>query len=160
MRKSFLSKGLWAWVASIAVVGALSLSACDKDDDDDRGSVYSLSGDASGSQEVPPVTTNGSGTISGTYDTASRALVYTVTWTGLSGPSTVAHFHGPAMPGENAGPIQDLLIETNGPAGTASASITASDALHSALVAGKVYYNVHTDDFPDGEIRGQVTLKK
>ena len=162
MKKNFLNRSrFFSSVAAIAFAGMLVLSSCDKDDDDDmnpKGAKYNISGTASGAQEVPAVTTSATGALSGSYDTVSKSLIYSVTWTGLSGEATAAHFHGPASPGESASPIQDLVIVTNGTAGTATDTITASAALHSALMAGKIYYNIHTAANPDGEIRGHVNL--
>jgi len=84
--------------------------------------------------------------------------MYSITWTGLTGELTVAHFHGPALAGENASPLQDIPIVTNGMSGSTADTITASSDLHTALMAGKVYYNLHTAAYPDGEIRSQVNL--
>jgi hypothetical protein len=156
-RSRFLSS-----LAAIAIAGSLFVTACDKDDDDDDNnkSVYSLSGNASGAQEVPAVTTSATGTITGSYNKQSKQLTYTINWTGLSGDVTVAHFHGPADPGESAGPLQDIAITTNGASGSTSGTVTASDALHDALLDGEVYYNLHTAAYPDGEIRGQVALNQ
>jgi len=162
MKKNFLGRSsFFASVAGVAIAGMLVLSSCDKDDDDDddiKGAKYSLSGTASGAQEVPAVTTTASGTLTGSYDTVSKSLIYSINWTGLSGDATMAHFHGPALAGEIAPPIETLSITTNGIAGTATDTITASAALHTALMAGKVYYNVHTVAHPDGEIRSQVNV--
>jgi hypothetical protein len=161
MKKNFLGRSsFFASVAGVAIAGMLVLSSCDKDDDDKdvKGAKYSLSGTASGAQEVPAVTTTASGTLTGSYDTVSKSLIYSISWTGLSGDATMAHFHGPALAGEIAAPIETLTITTNGMAGIATDTITASAALHSALMAGKVYYNVHTAAHPDGEIRSQVNV--
>ncbi len=70
----------------------------------------------------------------------------------------MAHFHGPALAGATAPPIESLTITTNGTAGTATDTITATSALHAALLAGQVYYNIHTAANPDGEIRGQIAV--
>lgn len=162
MKKHFLNRSrFFASAVTIAMAGVLVLSSCDDDDDDMMNppdAVYSISGTASGDQEVPPVSTSATGTLSGSYDTVSKSLIYSISWTGLSGDATMAHFHGPAVAGENAPPIETLTITTNGTAGIAKDTIVASDALHSALMSGKVYYNVHTAAHPDGEVRGQVNL--
>jgi len=162
MKKNFLGRsGFFASIAGVAIAGMLAFSSCDKEDDDNdniKGAKYSLSGTASGTQEVPAVTTTASGSLTGSYDTVSKSLIYSINWTGLSGDATMAHFHGPALAGEIAPPIETLTITTNGMAGIATDTITASAALHAALMAGKVYYNVHTAANPDGEIRSQVNL--
>ena len=149
-----------ASLVGLALAGTMVISSCDKDDDDIKTpkNKYTLSGNASGDQEVPAVTTSAAATLTGTYDKESRELTYTINWTGLSGDVTAAHFHGPAAAGETASPLQDITIGTNGMDGSASATISASDALNSALLDGKVYYNLHTAANPDGEIRGHVTL--
>jgi hypothetical protein len=105
-------------------------------------------------QEVPPNDSKGKGTADLTYDTASKNLTWTITFVGLTGPATVAHFHGPAEPGKNAGVA--LLIGQN-PTSPAKGSATLSDAQAADLIAGRWYVNVHTAANRGGEIRGQVT---
>lgn len=152
-----------ASLAGLAIAGTVFISSCDKENDDDIKNVnakYTISGAASGAQETPPVTTNGAATLSGSYDTVSKQLIYSIGWTGLSGEVTVAHFHGPALAGEKASPLQEITIVTNGVDGSTADTITATSDLHMALLAGKVYYNLHTAANPDGEIRGQVNLSQ
>ncbi len=48
------------------------------------------------SSEVPPTATKGSGKLDASFDTATHTLVWTVSYSGLTGPATAAHFHGPA----------------------------------------------------------------
>src|SRR5437879_13228337 len=56
-----------------------------------------------GKSEVPPTTSAGKGTADIDYDAASKKLSWKLTYSGLSGPATAAHFHGPAEAGKNAG---------------------------------------------------------
>ena len=56
-----------------------------------------------GKSEVPPNTSAGTGTADIDYDAASKKLSWKLTYSGLSGPATAAHFHGPAEAGKNAG---------------------------------------------------------
>ena len=53
-----------------------------------------------GAQQVPPVQTAATGTAELTYDPGTRVLTWTLNYRGLSGPATMAHFHGPAAAGE------------------------------------------------------------
>src|SRR5438477_12349906 len=39
------------------------------------------------------------------YDASTKLARWTVNYSGLSGPPTMAHFHGPAGPGANAPPV-------------------------------------------------------
>ena len=57
-----------------------------------------------GAQQVPPVQTGANGTADLSYDPATRLLTWSVTYNGLSGPATMAHFHGPAVKGKNGPP--------------------------------------------------------
>ena len=61
--------------------------------------------DLSGAQQVPPVQTGATGKADLTYDPATRVLTWNVSYSGLSGPATMAHFHGPAMQGKNGPPV-------------------------------------------------------
>jgi hypothetical protein len=106
--------------------------------------------------EVPPTKGKGAGTMTGSVDTTSGLLVYTVTYKGLTGPATMAHFHGPALPGANA-PVVVALPELKSPI-TDSATLTPTQVAD--LIAGKYYVNVHTPQNKGGEIRGQVEVAK
>src|SRR5438874_13780184 len=50
----------------------------------------------SGAREVPPVETPATGSADITYDPATRVVSWVITYSGLSGAATAAHFHGPA----------------------------------------------------------------
>lgn len=112
--------------------------------------------DLKASSEVPANDSKGSGSLIATYDTASKKLTYTATYKDLSGPATMAHFHGPADAKTNAGvvvPVKDMT-----PA-TLKGEATLTDAQAADLEAGKWYFNIHTAANKGGEIRGQVTKK-
>ncbi|HXA23767.1 MAG TPA: CHRD domain-containing protein [Acetobacteraceae bacterium] len=106
-----------------------------------------------GKAEVPPNASTGSGDALATLDTSSKQLTYTITFFGLSGPATAAHFHGPAAPGANAGVV--VPIGTN-PTSPVTGSATLTDAQIADLRAGRWYANVHTAENKGGEIRGQM----
>ena len=109
-----------------------------------------------GASEVPAKTTDGKGTASASLDTATKVLTYGVQYSGLSGPATAGHFHGPADPGANAGVAMPFPTPTSPIQGTA----TLTDAQMADLMAGKWYANVHTAANPGGEIRGQMVRAK
>ena len=95
------------------------------------------------------------GSATATLDTETRKLDYTASWSGLTGPATMAHFHGPADPGKNAG-VQVKLGDAN-PTSPATGSATLTEEQVTQLTAGQWYANVHTAANPGGEIRGQLT---
>jgi CHRD domain len=113
-----------------------------------------------GAQEVPAVDTPAKGSAKIGYDPSTRIVTWTVTYSGLSGPATMAHFHGPAAKGENAG-VQIWLTEKGKPVESpikGQATLTPDQAKDFA--AGKWYVNVHTQQHPGGEIRGYVIPPK
>ena len=107
-----------------------------------------------GKSEVPANASAGTGTADIDYDAATKKLTWKLTYSGLSGPASAAHFHGPAEPGKNAGVAVAIPNAGTSPA---EGSATLTDAQAADLLAGKYYVNVHTKDNPGGEIRGQVT---
>jgi len=106
-----------------------------------------------GASEVPATTSAGKGTADIDFDPATKKLTWKLTYSGLTGPATMAHFHGPAEPGKNAGVAVPITPATSGSEGSA----TLTDAQAADLLAGKYYINVHTEANKGGEIRGQVT---
>ncbi|MRX36363.1 MULTISPECIES: CHRD domain-containing protein [Aminobacter] len=106
--------------------------------------------DLKAASEVPPADSSGTGSADVTVDTTTKKLSLTVTSSGLTGDATAAHFHGPAAAGENADPVVDIS------AAVASGTADITDQQLADLQAGKWYLNIHTQKFPDGEIRGQV----
>jgi CHRD domain len=109
----------------------------------------------SGTNSVPPVQTPGKGTADITYDPATRAVTWTITYGGLASTVTMAHFHKGGK-GEN-GPVVIWLCEKGAPVGdpiTGKVILTPDEATQ--FLAGDWYINVHTKNHPAGAIRGQV----
>lgn len=135
------------------------LASCSKDDTPAPKTQYTLSATASGAQEVPAVTTQGSGTLTGSYNSSTNALSYNLSWSGLSGPATLMHFHGPALAGVSAGVALGITGFSSIAAGSYSGSATLTEEQEADLLAGKWYWNVHTAAHGAGEIRGQVSAQ-
>jgi hypothetical protein len=138
--RSIGKNSLLTGLAIVAILTASSASA----------ETLKFKADLRGSSEAPPNDSAGKGMADITFDTDTKKLKWTVTSSGLSGNPTAAHFHGPAAPGENAGPVVDVSNAL------ASGSAEITDKHLADLQAGRWYLNIHTEKFPDGEIRGQV----
>lgn len=112
-----------------------------------------MTAELSGAAEVPANDSAGTGTLEATYDTETMLFTWTVTYEGLTGDATAAHFHGPAAADANAGPVIPIEGDLASPI-EGSATLTEEQATQ--LQDGMWYFNVHTAEYPDGEIRGQV----
>ena len=148
---SFLGAGLLA--SSVLFV------SCDKDDNDDTDDsrMYTVSGNASGSQVSPPTTSTATGTLTGTYNGSTNVLQYAVAWNALTTVASGVELRGPASLGANGTLVSALTITTPGMTGVASGSITLTEAQEDDLLDGDFYYTVLTATNTSGEIRGQVT---
>ncbi len=113
-----------------------------------------------GAEQSPPVTTSGSGAAEITYDPATRVVTWSVRYSGLSGPATMAHFHGPAAAGANASVTVWLSKQGAEVASPIRGEATLSADQAEQFAAGQWYINIHTKNHPAGEIRGQVVPPK
>jgi CHRD domain len=136
------------------VASAIALAGCSMGPMGNAG-VTRLTATLSSAAEVPANASTGSGSLDATLDKGTNMLRWTVTYSGLSGPATMAHFHGPAMPGSNAG----VVLPIGNPASPAQGQAALTESQIADLMAGKWYVNVHTAANPGGEIRGQVMVK-
>jgi len=142
-----------------ALVSALVLSACGSIPMSDSSAPMTMSlrtfrATLSSAAEVPANASAGTGSLEASFDKASGVLKWKLSYSGLTGPATMAHFHGPAMPGANAG----VAVPFPSAASPAEGSATLTPAQVTDLMAGKWYVNVHTAQYPGGEIRGQVLV--
>jgi hypothetical protein len=140
--KQFGKHSLWA------VVGAVTLLLAGH-----SGPVLSdeIKVTLSGNQEIPPVTTSGSGT--GTFNVGEdKSVSGTVTVSGLA--VTVAHIH--EAPAGSNGPIIIPLTKTSDTVWVVPAGTKLTDAQYASYKAGNLYYNFHSEAHRSGEIRGQI----
>ena len=113
-----------------------------------------------GAQENPPVASPSQGVAFITFNKDNSNLCYMISYSPLSSSEILAHFHGPAAPGQNA-PILHQISPSPTPLGSPKrgcVTITKDEAKQ--LKKGLFYVNVHSTTSPNGEIRGQVIPEK
>ena len=117
--------------------------------------------DLSGAAEVPPGTgdADGTGHIQiGLYPVKNK-ICYTITVNDITLPATAAHLH--EAPAGSEGPVR-LGLKASGADGTAR---ECRRGLSSGFIREikrnreNYYVNVHTSDFQDGAVRGQLRLE-
>ena len=100
----------------------------------------------------------GTGTLTLNLD---NTVSYDISFSGLTGTTTMAHIHGPAAPGVSAGVVQGLTFV--GGIGTTSGQLMGTTGALTApqvtdMLNGLHYVNIHTSFAGGGEIRGQIYL--
>ena len=137
------------------LLSALGLAGCGAMRPSQRIDIFEAA--MTGAQEVPPVATSGSGQAEVQYDELTQVIKWKVNYSGLTGPVTGAHIHGPAVPGQNAG----IAV---GFSGNLASPIQGETKLTpqqvTQLTSGQWYVNLHTAANPGGEIRGQLRLRR
>lgn len=139
-------------------------------------------GNLNGANEVPPVTSPGTGTATIILDPTAQTIQVNATFTGLTTPDTAAHIHCCAPLGTNAGVATTLPAFPGFPLGVTSGTYTspvfdltqaliynpafvtmegglsqAETALVAGIEGGQSYFNIHTTTNPNGEIRSQLS---
>jgi len=129
--------------------------------------------------ENPQRASSGMGTALVTWDTVTSQMTVNVIFSGLTTPNTAAHIHCCINPPGNAGVATTVPTFTGFPGGVTSGVyshsfdmsnassynpafvtshggtvVSASAALLTGLQAGQSYLNIHTTQFPGGEMRG------
>ncbi|MDZ7801080.1 MAG: CHRD domain-containing protein [Trueperaceae bacterium] len=138
-------------LASIGLV--LGLAACS------AAVQLDFSADLTTDAEVPAPDLDGatpSGSATATLNEAEDTLTISGDFSGLTGPATGAHIHGPAEEGETEGVVFPLNVDA---AASGELSGTWDDITEDEvqqLRDGLFYVNVHTDLNAAGEIRGQL----
>lgn len=100
---------------------------------------------------------SGTGTAAMRFDDQTNLFNWDIAWSGLSSNETVMHFHGPAPGDQNAG-VQVDFGAISGISSPSVGSATLSAAQAGDLLNGLWYINIHSTNFPAGEIRGQVQV--
>jgi len=142
---------------SLALV-SLTLAGCPTDNKKDpvvetTAAPITQTAILSGAQETATVATNATGYASVVVDPTTRAITGSITFTGLT--ATNAHIHTGAA-GANGAVAVGLTVDNTTHSATIPAGTVLTQAQYDDLLAGKLYFNVHSSTNTSGEIRGQL----
>src|SRR5689334_11697699 len=154
-----------ALLASAALMAAIVVSAtalaCGSDNTTTLPTTVTFGATLNGAGENPAKNVAGTGTA--TIVKSAGTYTFTINFSGMSGPVTGAHIHGPAGIGANANVIVPFSTAGAGTSGTLTGTFTSTntatisnDSLDVLMRTGNAYVNLHTAANPGGEIRGQL----
>jgi hypothetical protein len=124
-----------------------------------QATLITFNANLTGSQEVPPVATPATGFGTVILDTVGSTITVNESWSNLTSPAVASHIHGPGAPGVNAAILFPFNLGTGAGAITGSIpqqSFAITSTEMGQLQGGLFYMNVHSSNFPGGEIRGQL----
>lgn len=113
----------------------------------------------SGAQENPAVATSATGYAKIVVNESTGALNFTVVFNGLTSAQNASHIHAPAALGANVGVAINFGV-VGGTSGTITGNTTITPTQLAQLRQHLGYVNVHSVNFPGGEIRGQLGIKR
>ena len=115
----------------------------------------------SSAQENPPNASTATGRGAVIVDPTTKEITGGMTFSGLTPTAGGHHIHqAPSgSPGANGPVIIGLTLAPGGGVATVPAGTVLTDAQYAALLAGELYFNVHTTAYPGGEIRGPINMR-
>lgn len=137
----------------LAVIG---FTSCNNDDEVITNNTVTFTSTLNGASEVPADTSKATGMGTFKYDKSTYMLSGTVTFSGMT--ATASHIHKGAV--GVAGPVVFPLDVTAPVTSPITLAPTLLDSTQRAdLMNGLYYVNLHSEAFPNGEIRGQLVKK-
>jgi hypothetical protein len=167
----------WSTLALVAVLIGISASA--------NADVFVFQTALDGPSEFPPNASPGTGFARVDYDNVAHTMRVQANFTGLLGTTTAAHIHSPIpLVGDPVASVATQTPSFSGfPLGVTNGSMDttfdltmasswnasyiaanggtpagAEAAFFTEMTAGRSYFNIHTGQFPAGEIRGFLAL--
>ncbi len=155
-----------AYFLMIAVL-SLSLASCNRDEDlFVRKEFIKNDIPLTGALNFPPTASPALGKMNINYNTGTKLLTYTISWSGLTGAVTGASIHGLAPTGFPANPVQNFTTSaiircatvTNTSCGSFSGRLFADGVVvtEESILNGVYYVSIRTAANPLGEIRAQI----
>ncbi|MGB5369175.1 MAG: CHRD domain-containing protein, partial [Flavobacteriaceae bacterium] len=133
------------------------------------GDKFNFTTSLKGSNEVPAAITKAAGHVSVKISKDEQSIYYKITAaniddvrashfhlapTGVNGPVVVTLYSNPVQPsGPQNGVLAEGVVTAANVTGTLAGDLVS---LISAIRTGNIYVNVHTSNYPGGELRGQL----
>jgi hypothetical protein len=141
--------------------GSLAIISCEKTAENDVLTKNGIPMTAAAEIQTPAVVSPATGTVDVSYNRSTRKLTYTVNWRNLTDSITGSHIHGVASKTQNAPVVHPFTIPVAARTtvtGTYSgeAEVDGIKIKEDSLLAGFYYFNIHTNRYKGGEIRGQI----
>ena len=115
-----------------------------------QAATVSLTANLLGGNAAPQNKSDAFGEGQFSYDSQSGKLEYYLTYDGTT--PTRIDLHGPAKPNENGPAFLSFPVSASPVSGTATLTKVQAEA----VLAGTAYVDMHSQVYPDGEIRGQI----
>lgn len=110
-------------------------------------------------QEVPSNASTATGRGRIVLDRTTNMITFTISFTGLSSAQTLSHIHSPAPIGVSTG-VSVNFGTVGGTSGTISGTAAVTPTIIGHILSGQAYVNIHSTNFPGGEIRGQIAKNR
>ena len=171
-----MTKQLTKLMVAVAFAGAVVAGTITSCDDDNNAVTTGIAGTTGGSggiggaggtntqtfamtltgtQEVPANGSLATGDVQVTLNKTTGAITVTGSFANLTTPATAAHIHGPAVVGSTAAVIVPLTVPSS-TSGTVTGTATMSTVQMNDMLNQMTYVNIHSMQYPDGEIRAQI----
>ncbi len=126
------------------------VAGCKKSTVTPPATIVNFNSTLNGANETPPNFSAATGTSVATYNTTTKILTVTTSYTGIT--PVAGHIHIGAV--GVSGPVEFPFTTLTSPIVFTSTPLNASD--ESDLMENKLYVNLHSTIYPGGEIRGQL----
>lgn len=157
-------------IATIIIITSIAV-ACTKGGKLERisGDQYSINSTAGSKQLVPAIDTTSTGTFTGFYDERSNVLSFTITWNDLwrtasKDTITSVNLYGPAGASTNGALVRSLPFVSTNNAASANLGLAGIRGFTMSektdFLEGAYYFTINTKKYPNGIIRGQLTVTK
>ena|SRR2546428_1312600 len=138
-------------IAFAMVVTSVCLTACSSSSNNSMPTPNKVTYTGTFTKDSVIIVSSATGTVSSTFDPSTMVLSFTMSWNNLSTLPIEMHFHDKGVI------IIPITGFTSALSGTYTGTATFTAAQANDLAAGKVYINIHTQNYPAGEIFATLT---